>query len=553
MAKRNEHIVTKYAREIVEGKYLACKLRILACKRHLDDLKNGKNRDLYFDEDAANHAIDFFGFLNHSKGKWAGTSFQLEGWQKFVIGCIFGWKRSSGLRRFRAVYEEIPRKNGKSTKLAGIGLYLFFADNEGGAEVYAVATKKDQARIVFEEAKRMVNASSLLKERIAVLKYNLNITGTASKFEPLGADEDTMDGLNTHAAIIDELHAHKTRGVVDVMQTSTGSREQPLMYEITTAGYNKLSVCYEHHDYSRKVLEGIVQDDSWFAFICSIDKDDDWTTKTAWKKANPNYGVSVNPEDLAVKCNRAKQIPGEQNSFKRLHLNVWTEQASRWVDMQIWDECPNEIDISELYGLKCYGGLDLASVEDITAFVLYFPEVHVLLCNFWLPEDTIKKRFEESRVPYHVWVDEGYITSTDGNVADYDQIRSDIIDLSESFNIQEIAYDRWNATQITTQLEGGGLTMVPFGQGFTSMAAPSREFGKLITGRELNHGNNPVLRWMASNVSAKEDPAGNIKPDKSKSSEKIDGIVSSIMAIGRGMVQPEEQGSVYEERGILIL
>jgi len=552
--KKPDHVVTRYAKEIVNGKRPACKLHILACQRHLDDLKLGKKRGIYFDENAADHAIDFFRFLNHSKGKWAGTPFQLEDWQKFVIGCIFGWLRTDGLRRFRTVYEEIPRKNGKSTKLAGVGLYLFIADGEGGAEIYAVATKKDQAKIVFLESKRMVQSSPSLRKKINILNSNLNIAGTANKFEPLGSDEDTMDGLNTHGAIIDEVHAHKTRGVVDVMQTSTGAREQPLIYEITTSGFNKLSVCWEHHEYSEKVLEGIITDDSWFAFITSIDKDDDWTSVDSFKKANPNYGISVNPEDLLNKCKRAQEILGEQNSFKRLHLNVWTEQASRWIDMDIWNECPAVLNPSELRGLDCYGGLDLASREDVAAFVLFFPELCALLCTFWVPEENIHKRAKRDRVPYDIWADEGYITATEGNVVDYDQIRLDINEASNFFNIKEIAYDRWNATQITTQLEGDGLTMVPFGQGFGSLSAPTKEFGKIITARRLNHGGNPVLKWMASNVAVKEDPAGNLKPDKGKSAEKIDGIMAGVMAIGRAIVQTDDaEESVYEQRGLIVL
>ncbi len=549
--QKNDHPVTKYARDVKSGKIPACKLVKLACKRHLSDLRFGKKRGIYFDELEADYALDFFGFLNHSKGEWAGETFELEPWQQFIVGSIFGWLREDGTRRFRTAYNEIPRKNGKSTLAAGIGLTLFFADGEPGAEVYTAATKKDQAKIVFEEAKNMVLASAHLKKRIGVFKTNLHMLSQRAKLEPLGADEDTMDGLNVHGAIIDEVHAHKNRGVVEVLETATGARRQPLQFEITTAGYDRNSICWEHHDYSTKILEGIIEDDTWFAFITSIDEKDDWTNPDTWIKANPNLGVSAKLDDLIRKCEKAKHLPAAQNAFRRLHLNQWTEQANRWINMTSWNKCKGHVDAELLAGKECYGGLDLASTTDIAAFVLYFPTELKALSYFWIPEENIQERVNRDRVPYDAWVRDGHITATEGNVVDYDVIRSDINALGETFNIQEIAADRWNATQIITQLEGDDFTMIPFGQGFASMAAPTKELGRLITGKELQHGDNPVLSWMASNMTVKQDAAGNLKPDKEKSTEKIDGIVALIMAIGRATLSKDDNTSIYEQRGIL--
>ncbi|CAK0778936.1 putative Protein YmfN [Gammaproteobacteria bacterium] len=435
-----------------------------------------------------------------------------------------------------------------------MGLYLLFADKEPGAEVYSAATKRDQARIVHGEAIRMVRASPALSSRIAIFRDNLSVEKTASKFEPLGADEDTLDGLNVHGAIIDELHAHKTRGVLDVIDTATGSRRQPLLFEITTAGFDRQSVCWEQHEYGRNVLEGLVKDDSFFCFVASIDDDDDWRNREVWIKANPNLGISVKIDDLERKAEKAKELPASQNAFRRLHLNQWTEQEDRWIEMEGWKRCDAPVDPDELKGLECYGGLDLSSTTDVTAVILVFPlegDFHVLPF-FWIPKDNIRKRSERDKVPYDVWVREGLMFATEGNIVDYDAIRMFFRELVKIYNIKEVALDRWNATQLATQLEGDGLTMVPFGQGFASMSAPTKELEKLILGRRLRHGGHPVLQWMAGNVAVKQDAAGNLKPAKDKSREKIDGIVALIMAIDRATRHGDES-SVYESRGLLSL
>jgi phage terminase large subunit-like protein len=536
---------------VAEGRVLTNRLVRLACERHLEDLGSAAARGLRFDHAAARHAIAFFGFLRHSKGEWAGQTFALACWQAFVVGVLFGWKRSDGLRRFRTAYCAVPRKNGQSTLSAGIGLYLLVADGEQGAEIYSAATSRDQARIVFDEAKRMVGSSPALKRRVGILINNLHVAATSSRFMPLSSDSSTMDGLNVHGAIIDELHAHRTRNVVDVLETATGARRQPLLFEITTAGYDRHSICYEHQDYSIKVLEGTVPDDSWFAFIACADEDDDWTDPNVWRKANPNFGLSVKADDLARKAEKAIALPGAQNAFRRMHLNEWTEQAERWIDMAAWDACAGPVALELLRGRPCFGGLDLSTTTDVTALAWVFPpngddDLWRVLSRYFVPEENLRKRAERDRVPYDLWAAQGFIEATSGNVVDYGAMEQRILADAALFQVREIAYDPWNATHIALRLQDEGATMIEFRQGFRSMAAPTRELEKLIVSQKLAHGGNPVTRWMASNVAVAQDPAGNLKPAKDKSTERIDGIVAIIMAMGRSMVAQEEPQPSYQ-------
>ncbi|MCB0078988.1 MAG: terminase large subunit [Anaerolineales bacterium] len=535
----------------------AGRLQRLACDRHLNDLQHARERGLRFDVELADRAIRFFGFLRHSKGEWAGQSFDLAEWQAFIVGSLFGWLREDGLRRFRTAYVEVPRKNGKSTLLSGIGLYLLIADDEPGAEIYTAATKRDQARITHGEAARMVKASPFLRNRIGAFRDNLHVEATHSKFEPLGADSDTMDGLNIHGAIIDELHAHKTSGVVDVLDTATGARRQPLIVEITTAGWDRQSICWQHHEYTRQIVEGLIEDDSWFGFIAAADADDDWTDERTWQKANPNYSVSVKPDDLRRKALKAQQMPAAQNSFKRLHLNIWTEQADRWMTIEAWDKCAGALDPDMLIGRECYAGLDLASTTDIAALVLVFPSdddptIYDVLCYFWVPAETVLQRTRSGSVPYATWVDQGLIFATEGNVIDYRAIMATLDELAQLYDIREVAYDRWGATELIQTLQDEGLEVVPFGQGFVSMSPPTKSLMTMVLSERIRHSNNPVLRWMAGNMVVREDPAGNLKPDKSKSTEKIDGMVALIMGLDRAE-RHENGSSVYEERDLLVI
>ncbi|MBF8255860.1 MAG: hypothetical protein HW404_368 [Anaerolineales bacterium] len=552
-------LVTQYAEDVVRGRLVTGRLVRLACERHLRDLKQGHKRGIHFDAEAAARAIGFFGILRHSKGEWAGQVFELALWQAFIVGSVFGWMRADGTRRFRTALEEVARKNGKTTMLAGVGLLLAFFDGEPGAEVYAAATKRDQAKICWSEAKRMVQKTPALKSRIQVLTANLHNPATASKFEPLGADGDTTEGLNPHGAIVDELHAHKTRAMVDVLEEATGARRQPLIFHITTAGFNRNSVCYEYHDYSIKVLEGIIDDDTWFAYIAAIDELDEWTDPKCWIKANPNLGISVKLDNLERRCEQAKEAPGRQNAFKRMRLNVWTEQAERWLDMAVWDENDGACDLEDLYGQPCFAGLDMSSTTDLTALELAFPDPDEtedldVLSFFWCPKEGVARRARVDHVPYDVWVEQGHIEATEGNVVDYDHVRRRLNELRDDFDIKAVVIDRWNSTQLQTQLQGDGFNVVPMGQGYASMSAPTKELERRIVGRKVHHRGNPVLRWMASNVAAEQDAAGNIKPSKAKSTERIDGISALVMAVDQLIRdEDEDEDSVYDERGILEL
>jgi phage terminase large subunit-like protein len=538
---------TGYARAVVGGEVVACQLVRLACERHLRDLEDGASRGLIWRPASAQYHIDFFAkFLHHSKGEWARKPIALSWWQKFVIGSVFGWKRADGTRRFRYVYEEVPRKNGKSTKLAGIGLDMLLCDHEIGAEIYAAATKRDQARIIFDEAKRMVAASPDLAQDVTRFKLNLSVDMTGSKFEPLSSDERTLDGLNPHCVLVDELHRHKTRALLDVLDTAMGSRRQPILWIITTAGDDApQSVYAQENDYATKVLEQIVDDDDVFVFIATIDKGDRWDDPAAWAKANPNLGVSVKLDDLARQARKASRSPSALSAFKRLRLNVRSSEAERAIDMQMWRECSRgPFDPDKLGRVQCWGGLDLSSKIDISAWIkLFAPDddgIMRVAARFWMPAATIEDRADRDRMPYRRWVDEGFIEATPGNVIDHSEIRSAIVQEAARFEIDSVAYDPWNATQLGVELNDRGIEAVEFAQGMRTYTAPTKELSALVYGRKLDHGDNPVLTMMASNMKVARDKNLNEMPHKSHSIGRIDGMTALIMAIGRRMARIDE-------------
>ncbi|MDE1901024.1 MAG: terminase large subunit [Alphaproteobacteria bacterium] len=551
--------VEAYARAVIDGKIVAGKLVRLACQRHLDDLIHGKKRGLVWDGDAARHAIAFFSHLRHSTGEWAEQPFELQLWQAFVIGSLYGWKRKNGLRRFRTAYVEVARKNGKSVLLAGTALYALVADGELGSHVYAAATTRDQARIIFGEAERMVSASPALRARVARTVNNLAVLPTSSWFRPLSADATKMDGLNVHFAAVDEVHEHPNAEIIQKLNTATGARRQPLIFEITTAGHDRQSVCWQHHEFSVKALEGSISAetaDSWFAYIATIDDGDDWTNPAVWIKANPSLGVTVKTEDLKRQVEEAREMPAQQNAIRRLRLNEWTEQATRWIDMGVWADGSTSFNEDELVGRTCYGGLDLARVNDLSSLALVFPperpnEKTKIIWRHWCPQEDILRRVRRDRAPYTHWRDQGYLIATEGNTTDFQFLEAEILELATRFNILEIAYDRTFAGELVRNLQDEGISMVEFGQGFISMGPAAAEFMRLLIGRLLQHGNNPVATWCASNVTVRRDPAGNEKPDKERSTERIDAIVAAVMAIGR--LQTAQGGSVYEERGLLMI
>lgn len=552
-----ESATTHYASEVVAGNVVAGLLVRQACERHLRDLDAGHERGLTFDADDADRAVRFFHLLKHSKGEWAGKDFALEPWQAFIVGSLFGWKREDGTRRFRTGYLEVARKNGKTTLLAGVGLLLAFFDGEPGADVYAAATKREQAKICWGEARQMVLKTAALQKRITCLVGNLHHTGSRSKFEPLGADADSMDGLNIHGAIVDELHAHKTRNMVDVLETATGARRQPLVLYITTAGTDRQSVCYDRHEYASRLLSGTVDDDSYFAYCASIDEGDDWADESVWPKANPNLGVSVKLDDLRRKCARAKQLPTEQNAFLRLHLNVWTQQSNRWLPLDLWDANAGPVAASDLeahlLSRLCYGGLDLSSVRDLAAWVMVFPdeeepEALDVLCRFWCPETWAHSPENRYSAQYLAWERAGFLTVTPGDAIDHASVRAQVVQDASVYQLIDLNIDRlFQGHETAMRLSEEGLTVFPMGQGFLSMAAPMKEFERRLLGKKLRHGGNPVLRFMAENVAISTDPAGNLKPDKAQSQGRIDGIVSLVMALDRAMRRTSEGRSRWEE------
>lgn len=529
--------VTIYARSVADKQRDACQWERLACERHIRDLKLGA---FYFDPAAAAQAIGFFSELSHYKGASSGKAFDLAAFQQFIIGSIYGWKtHKGGYRRFRYAYIEIPRKMGKTTLSGGLGIMGLL--EEPGAEVYSVATKEDQAKIGWRDGRAMIKRSGGLSELLTLRISEVRFDNRDSIWKPLGSDSETLDGLNPSMAIMDELHAWPSRDLWDVIDDGMGARMQPLVFQITTAGSNKFGICAEQRRHVCSILDGRITDDHYFGIIFTIDEGDDPHSPASWHKANPLLGTGAKTlEFMQQQSEMAKLLPGKLNAFLNKQLNVWTEQDVRWISPQAWDACAGTVDVAALTGESCIGGLDMASTTDVAALVRYFPSEDggpdAILPTFWLPEDTVAERSKRDRVPYDQWAREGLVIVTPGNVVDYDQVRRDIVNMHEQTPFRELAYDPWNLTQLATQLQGDGLTLVPFRQGFASMSPAAKELEKRLLGKSFAHGGNPILKWMAANTAVEQDPAGNIKPSKRKSTERIDGIVALTMAIGRAMV-----------------
>ena len=504
---------------------------------------------------AGERVVRFINNLTHTKGEWARQPFALRPWQQAIIRDLFGSVREDGRRRYRTCYVEIPRKNGKIELAAAIALYMLIGDGEPGAEVYSAAVDRDQASLVFGVAAEMVRNDPELLAVCEVVDSRKTIVHrpSGSFYRAIPAEAAGRHGYNASGVIYDELHAAPNRDLYDVLTTSTGARRQPLVFVITTAGWDRNSICWELHDYALKVRDGIIADDSFLPVLYAAPAEADWLDEDVWQAANPALGDFRSLEEMQIAARRAREVPGQQNAFRRLYLCQWTEQADRWLDMTVWDE--NGADPADLRGRACFAGLDLSTTTDISALELFFPDADGggdVLSFFWVPDENIRRRSLRDRVPYDHWARDGLIASTEGNVVDYDVIRRDINELASVYQMHEIAIDRWNSTQLQTQLMGDGFTVVPFGQGFASMTAPTKELERLVLERKLRHGGNPVLRWMASNVAVRQDPAGNLKIDKAKSTERVDGMVALAMAVGRAMVR-EDVRSVYEVRGILTI
>ena len=514
----------------------------------------------HYDKKKADRAVTFIENLCHTKGKWAGTPFWLLPWQEQLIRDIFGIVKPDGNRQFRTAFVEICKKVGKSELAAAVALYLLYADNEPSAEVYGAAADRQQASIVFDVAKQMVEMSPALMKRSKLMGATKRIVNysNAGYYQVLSAEVGGKHGFSVSGLVFDEIHTQPNRQLYDVLtKGSSDARQNPLHFIITTAGNDRHSIAYEIHTKAVDILEGRRVDPTFYPVVYGLKDDEDWEDEANWYKVNPSLGYTVDIERLRDAYREAKQNPADEVTFKWLRCNMWVSSTVAWIPDAIYMRGNEPIDMDALAGRDCYAGLDLSSTGDITALVLIFPprnedEKYVLLPYFWIPEETIPRRVKANSVPYDIWEKQGYIMSTEGNVIHYDFIEKFIMYLSEKYHILEIAVDRWNATQMIQNLEGEGFTIVPFGQGFSSMSAPTKEFYRLLMDGRIIHGGNPVLRWMAGNVVIDTDPAGNIKVTKAKSKEKIDGIVAAIMALDRCIRQEGQSGSVYDERGLLV-
>ena len=552
----HEHTAHVYALDVVTGKIIAPKYVLKSCERYLTDLDTSEERGLEFKPNVAGAYIQFFSkAIRHTVGEWDGMPFDPLPWQQFILWNLYGWFREDGTRRFNYAYITVARKNGKTTLMSGCALAALVFDQEKSAEVYFAATKKDQAKIGFDEAQRMASASGPLRRHLKAGKHDIKAPKLNARCTYLSSDRDTLDGLNVHFAGIDEYHAHPTDGVANVLRSGMQARRNPMHLTITTAGFNKESPCYELQKTCKEILDGVKHDDAQFAIIYELDEGDDWTDSSTWIKANPSLGVALRPQLLESQLQQALNLGGSREvEFKTKHLNKWVTASKTWIQDEIWTKNQREIDLS---GRICWGGLDLASVSDMTALVMVYPEddgYHVR-GHYWLPSDTVEQVLQ--RDPGHIYrnfLELPNVHITDGNVTDYSSIRrmvSGIMNTPEgqqvdensimhNFQVQRIAFDRYNSTQIAIDLTDDGVPLVPFGQGFVSMSSPTKQLEVLVRTGRIWHDGDPVLRWALGNVELKLDPAGNIKADKQKSGGKIDPIVAMVMGIGEHMKTPQE-------------
>lgn len=556
MAKREtKHRAEQYAEDVRSGKIVACHWVRRAVERYYSDLDQALDKGWVFSRKHAERAINFIEHLRHVKGKWAGEYLKLEPWQCFIVWNIFGWLMAGTMtRRYTEAYVELARKNGKSTLAAGIALYLEFADKEMGAEVYSVATTRDQARICFRYAQDMVRFSDL-KSYAVVTRDAIAYEPLGCTYKPLSSDARNLDGCHSHGVIVDEYHAHRTDEVYDVMQTSMGARQQPLMLIITTAGLDTSVPCFAYRKTMTQVLDGSVDADRNFAIIYTLDDIEEVDNPTTWIKANPCYGISLSEEWLVDQYEKMKREPSKIANIMTKSFNVWMDAPTVWIPDAAWSGIESVVPIEGLAGQKCVGALDLAAVNDYCSLALKFNinGRHQFLWRFYIPEDKYRNRAEMQRENANIeeWVRKGYITVTPGNVTDYDYIIRDIAELGELYDITAMAYDPWNSSSIVPKLVEQGVNMQPFTQTISNYAMPTKEFERIVGLGIVDHYDNPVARWMLSNVVIREDVNGNRRPDKKKSSEKIDGIVAAIMALGQSMSDKVTEQHIYERRGIL--
>ncbi len=550
--KRTDPRVASYIRGVLDGSVPAGKLVRAAVERHLADLESGHLRGLRFDYTAAQTALDFCGLVKHSKGEWAGRVFEPTGWQCFILWCLFGWLRSDGRRRYREALVEVARKNGKTFLAAVIALILLVLDQEPGAEVYAAATKRDQAKLVWEDAAAVVRASPALAQRINVLRSNMSIPLARAKFEPLSADHKTADGLNPHGVINDELHRHKDRGLYDVLKTGTGARRQPLILDITTAGDEDPETVYsEIHGYGIQVAEGVVEDDAFFVFIATLDPEDDWKDEAVWHKPNPNLGVSVYVDNLREAFQQALKKPAEEAAFKRLRLNVRTTSATPWIRLEDWNACydPALVGWNGFDGKECFVGLDLASTTDLTARATVF-QVGDTVCVqtvAWVPEDNLARRADIDRAPYPLWVKDGWLRVTPGNSTDYRYIEQDLVGHCRRYVVKEVGFDQALSYSVAPRLQDAGVPMVAVPQGPVNMTAPLTQLEDLVLSRKLRHDGNPLLRWCVMNAMVKPSSGELKRIIKTSSRARIDAVVALLMALARMTTMAPAPANSYSD------
>lgn len=542
-------LTTKYAKMVLADEIPAGKLVKLACERHLTDLKLSKNKSFpyYFDAAAAEIRFEFYKLCRHYKGEFAGKPIEPGLWQCFIQGNVFGWKKKSdNLRKYREVYEQIGKKNGKSTDAASTALYCMTVDGEQGAEIYSAATGRDQAKIIFEAARQMVLKSPELREMINVLTNNMNVPFTVSKFEPVSSEAGTIEGKDVYVAFIDELHEHKKRDVYDILKGGTVARLQPLIWVVTTAGYLVNGICRERYDYSVKVLEGVIDDPTLFAYIAQPDAEDDILDSKNFIKANPNLGISVKLDDLVVKAKQAKEIPSAYNQFACKHMNLWVSSSEKWMDMQKWTRSGKtglpekyaNITPDDLLGRRCYCGVDLSAKLDLTSVVFEFPlddDYYAVIHHSFIPESTMIEKERKENVPYSAWVRQGYVTAIPGEAIDQQWIIDYVLSMGKKYVISEIDYDPWNALAFAQAMEGEGAVTVEVRQGPRTLSEPMKDLEAKVAQGKIIHFDDPILKWAMSNVVATADSNGNIKPDKSKTTQKIDPAAALFTAHSRAM------------------
>lgn len=555
---------TQYAKDVVAGKVVVCKWIVLACKRHLEDLKASKKKEFpwRFDPAKAERVAKFIQLLPHTKGKWASQRQRiiLEPWQIFAVCIPFGWiRKDNGLRKYQKITVFVPRKNGKSLVGGGIGNYMFVADGEFGAEVYSGATTEKQAWEVFRPAKLMVERTPQLREHfgVEVNASNMLRTEDMSRFEPLIGKPG--DGSSPSCAIVDEYHEHSDSSLFDTMETGMGAREQPIILVITTAGSSIGGPCHTLIRDCEQMLEGTKDLPDTWAVLYTIDEGDDWTSELALRKANPNFGISISPDFLMARLRDATQSPSKQATFRTKHLNQWVGAKNAWMNMLKWNACPARKTLSELEGRRCIIALDLATKIDIAATILLFPpaeddplwHVHG---RYYVPEARVSEQVDVNSSRYMGFDAEGLLTLTDGEVIDFETIKDDLREFAGRFSVEQAAFDPWQATQLAQEMQDEGLPMVEVRATVQNFSEPMKELEKLVLQKLLAHGGCPVLTWMVSNVVAQLDRKDNIYPNKEKPENKIDGIVALIMAIGRTIGGAENQNppSPWEDENFSI-